>query len=110
MKNECPESISVGDTKYIREDLIQQQIVPKGDRAVVVVDRGWIWAGDVEDIGDAIRLTRALWVFRWESIGFDGVIKDPKHKSVQIKPMPQPVEIPKGSVIFRIAVPQHWGL
>ena len=36
------------------------------NRAVVVVDRGWIFAGDVHRENGRIRLTRAVWVFRSE--------------------------------------------
>ena len=44
-----------------------------GNRAVVVVDRGWIFAGDIRRENGRIYLTRAVWVFRWEAIGFNGV-------------------------------------
>jgi len=83
---------------------------PSGNRAVVIVDRGWIFAGDVEEMDDRLILTRPVWVFKWESIGFDGVIKDPKDKRVTLKPMDNPVEIPKGSEILSVAVHDSWGL
>lgn len=38
-------TIKIDDVTYIREDAVQQK--PAGNRAVVVVDRGWIFAGDV---------------------------------------------------------------
>lgn len=106
----CPESISVGDTKYIREDLIPDK--PTGNRAVVVVDRGWIFAGDVTE-GDGtgnITLTRAVHVSKWTQIGFDGMVKDPKSLNVTLRPLKHSVQIPEGSEIFRIPVPNDWGL
>ena len=81
-----------------------------GNRAVVVVDRGWIFAGDVTRENGRIRLDRAVWIFRWESIGFDGVIANPKHKSATIKPMPNGVEIPSGAEVFCVPVADNWGL
>jgi hypothetical protein len=81
-----------------------------GNRAVVVVDRGWIFAGDVTRENGRIRLDRAVWIFRWESIGFDGVIANPKHKSATIKPMPNGVEIPSGAEVFCVPVSDDWGL
>jgi len=81
-----------------------------GNRAVVVVDRGWIFAGDVTRENGRIRLDRAVWIFRWESIGFDGVIANPKHKSATIKPMPNGVEIPSGAEVFCVPVADDWGL
>lgn len=83
---------------------------PATCRAVVVVDRGWIFAGDVHEENGRIRLTRAVWVFRWESIGFDGVIADPKSSKVVLKTMPSYVDIPSDAEVFRIPVDSEWGL
>lgn len=79
-------------------------------RAVVVVDRGWIFAGDVTRANGRIILDRAVWVFRWESIGFDGVIADPKSEHVTLRKMDNKVEIPEASEIFCIQVAADWGL
>ena len=81
-----------------------------GTRAVVVVDRGWIFAGDVTRENGRIRLDNAVWVFSWESIGFDGVIKNPKSGKVTIKPMPNGDDIPEGAEIFLVPVEDGWGL
>lgn len=81
--------------------------VQRGNRAVVVVDRGWIFAGDVHEADGRIRLTRAVWVFRWESVGFAAVIKDPAH--ADIRPIDD-VDLPAGAEIFRIPVHESWGL
>lgn len=104
MKN-CPQSIVIDGVTYT-----PQEARPAGNRAVVVVDQGWIWAGDVEQKDGYIILTRAVWVFRWEGIGFDGVIADPKSKSATLKRMANPVQIPDGSEIFRVPVSSDWGL
>ena len=85
-----------------------RSVESKGKRAVVVVDRGWIFAGDVEENGDRIILSNAVWVFRWSSIGFNGVLSDPK--KADIKKMDHNIEIPKASEIFRIPVADGWGL
>jgi len=83
---------------------------PAGTRAVVVVDRGWIFAGDVTRENGRIRLDRAVWLFRWESVGFDGVIADPKSENVDIRPMPNGVDLPEGAEIFLVPVDDSWGL
>lgn len=101
-----PEVITIDDVKYIRADSQK----PTGDRAVVVVDRGWIFAGDVTRKDGRIYLDRAVWVFRWESIGFDAVIKDPKNSKVTLRKMSNPVEVPQASEIFSIPVESNWGL
>jgi len=81
-----------------------------GTRAVVVVDRGWIFAGDVTREGNRIFLDNAVWVFRWESIGFDGVIANPKDKNVTLRKMKNRVEIPAQSEIFSVPVSGDWGV
>lgn len=78
-----------------------------GTRAVVVVDRGWIFAGDVTRKGGRIQLSRAVWVFRWESCGFAKVIEDPSMADIR---KISDVNIPEQSEIFCIAVSDSWGL
>lgn len=96
--------IVVDGVTYVREQ-------PRpGKRAVVVVDRGWIFAGDVERKDGRIRITRALWVFRWESVGFDGVLKDPASKQVTIKKLDHDVDLPADAEVFSVPVEDTWGL
>jgi aspartokinase-like uncharacterized kinase len=104
----APESITIDLIKYIRADLCQQQAT--GDRAIVVVDRGWIFAGDVTKTDTEITLSRAVHVFKWESIGFDGMVKDPKSSKVTLRKMNNEIKIPLASVIFLVPVDQNWGL
>jgi hypothetical protein len=80
---------------------------PAGSRAVVVVDRGWIFAGDATRENGRIYLSNAVWVFRWESVGFAKVIEDPS--KADIRPIAD-VDIPDGAEIFCIPVSDNWGL
>lgn len=80
-----------------------------GTRAVVVVDRGWIFAGDVTRENGRIRLSRALHVFRWESIGFSGMIGSPKNAKADLRPIAD-VDMPEGAEIFCVPVAKDWGL
>ena len=82
---------------------------PKGPRAVVVVDRGWIFAGDVTRKDGRILISRALHVFKWESIGFAGMVDNPKKAKADLRRMAD-VDIPEGSEIFCVPVPDDWGL
>jgi hypothetical protein len=81
-----------------------------GSRAIVVVDRGWIFAGDVTEKDGRIKLSRVVWVFSWESIGFDGVVADPKSSKVTIRKLDNEVDIPKDAEVFRVSVSDSWGL
>ena len=80
-----------------------------GNRAVVVVDRGWIFAGDVTRENGRIRLSRALHVFKWEGAGFSGMIDNPKKAKADLRPVAD-VDIPEGAEIFCVPVTAEWGL
>ncbi|MGE8141789.1 hypothetical protein ACQKOE_07425 [Novosphingobium sp. NPDC080210] len=82
---------------------------PTGTRAVVVVDRGWIFAGDVTREDGRIRLANALHVFKWESIGFAGMIADPKAAKADLREIAN-VDIPAGAEVFCVPVGDNWGL
>jgi len=97
------EKIVVDGVEYVRA-------APNGDRAVVVVDRGWIFAGDVTQENGRIYLDRAVWVFRWESIGFAAVVANPNQKGVDIRPVSTRVDIPEGAEVFRLPVHPEWGI
>ena len=105
-------SLEINGIVYVPQEQASARTLPSGNRNVVVVDRGWIFAGDTffkEDRQEFV-LSNAVWVFKWDSIGFDGVIKDPKSSKATIRKMDKPVVIPKGSVIFKIPVDCGWGL
>jgi hypothetical protein len=101
-----PSTISINGVDYVRADSIPA-LKPNGNRAVVVVDRGWIFAGDVTRESGRIKLSRAVWVFRWESCGFSKVIEDPT--KADIRPMAD-VDVPEGAEIFCVPVDEQWGL
>ena len=80
-----------------------------GTRAVVVVDRGWIFAGDVTRKDGRILLTNALHVFKWEALGFSGMIDNPKEAQADLRFIAD-VDIPAGAEVFCVPVPDGWGL
>lgn len=84
-------------------------IKANGNRAVVVVDRGWIFAGDVTRENGRIRLSRALHVFKWESLGFAAMVGSPKKAKADLRPVAD-VDIPEGAEIFCVPVSAEWGL
>lgn len=101
-------TININGIEYIAVSEVQPRIT--GNRAVVVVDRGWIFAGDVTRENGRIKIDRAVHVFRWDSIGFDGVIANPKSSKVTLKPIPNGVDLPEGAEIFCVPVSDDWGL
>lgn len=77
-----------------------------GTRAVVVVDRGWIFAGDVTRGNGRIKIARAIHVFKWQSIGFAEMVETEK---ADLRPIAD-VDMPDGAEIFCISVHDKWGL
>jgi len=100
-----PETIMIDEVKYVRADSVVQP--PKGNRAIIVVDRGWIFAGDVTRENGRIKLSRALHVFKWESVGFAGMIESTKKADLR---KISDVDIPEDAEIFCVPVSLDWGL
>jgi hypothetical protein len=100
-----PNTITIDNVKYIREDSVVQK--PNGNRAIIVVDRGWIFAGDVNRENGRIKLSRALHVFKWESVGFAGMIENTKKADLR---KIADVDIPEDAEIFCVPVSASWGL
>jgi hypothetical protein len=84
--------------------------LPNGNRHVVVVDRGWIFAGDVTDKDGRIYIDRAVWVFGWQSVGFAAVVADPRKSKADIRPLTTRVDLPADAELFRLPVAADWGL
>ena len=97
------ESITINGVEYV-----PASSKPTGTRAVVVVDRGWIFAGDVTRDNGRIRLANALHIFRWENVGFAGVIADPKSGNADLRPIAD-VDIPEAAEVFCVPVSDEWG-
>lgn len=103
MNNE--RTVIINGDIYYKADFLPKPIT--GTRAIVVVDRGWIFAGDVTRENGRIRLSRALHVFKWESVGFAGIIEHTE--KADLRPISD-VDIPEGAEIFCVPVPDNWGL
>lgn len=97
------DKIEINGETYVREKR-------KGTRYVVVLDRGWIVAGDVDECNGRLYITRAVHVDGWDSVGLTGMIADPKSSKVRLRPAPNGFEAPADSEIFRISVEDSWGL
>lgn len=110
-----PNTIAIDGVQYVRADSIDATPPVSGSRVVLVVDRGWIFAGDVDpddegEDGTTIVLKRALHVRSWDSVGFDGMLANPTGGKVVLKKLPGEVRVPYGSEIFRVPVADNWGL
>jgi hypothetical protein len=102
--------LEINGVRYVPETAVGPAALPAGDRAVFVIDRGFIYAGDWSLSDGEYTLANAVNLRRYESIGFEGVIANPKSANATIVAMPYPVIVPSGSVLFRVPVPLGWGL
>lgn len=103
------EKLTINGEEYVKVSSLPPT-PPAGPRAVVIVDRGWVFAGDVTEQNGRIYLDRAVHVFRWEGIGFPAMVANPKQRGVDIRPMSSRVDIPAGSEVYRVPVGSEWGL
>jgi hypothetical protein len=101
------EKIIINGVEYVPAAMQQ---LHSGTRAVVVVDRGWIFAGDVSEENGRIYLDRAVWVFRWERVGFAAVVANPEASGADLRPLSTRVDLPSGSEVFRLPVAADWGM
>ena len=110
MKDAEIETIEINGKRYIPADSATAAPIP-GKRFVLVLDRGWIVAGDVTtEANGRIKLTRVVQIDHWQEIGFDGMIADPKTSKTKLRPIPNTFDIPADSELFRVAVADTWGL
>jgi hypothetical protein len=104
----APNTIKIDDVEYVRRDQIPAPpAAPVGTRAVIVVDRGWVFAGDVTRENGRIRLSRAVHVLKWVSVGFAGMLEDTAKATLANV---ADVDIPEGAEIFAVPVHDAWGL
>jgi len=108
--NDILQVIEINGVRYVPEPVASPAALPVGNRSVFVIDRGFIYAGDWSLSNEGYTLINAVNLRRYESIGFEGVLADPKSSKATIVPIPYPVIVPVGSVLFMIPVPQGWGL
>ena len=79
-------------------------------RAIVVVDRGWIFAGDVTDKNGRVLLANAVHVFKLVVNWFSRIVDEWNSGYVDVRRLSAPVDLPVESELFRIPVPAGWGL
>lgn len=104
------QSLEINGVTYVPETAAGPAALPKGNRAVFVIDRGFIYAGDWSISDGQYTLANAVNLRSYESIGFEGVLANPQSSKATIVVIPYPVIVPAGSVLFWIPVPQGWGL
>ena len=102
--------ITINGVKYFK----QQEDGECLGRHLVVIDRGWIYAGDLYEADTRLILKRPVLIVQITSISFAGIIELSKNRAnVDYRPHNKensPVNVPKFSEIFRVKVDENWGL
>lgn len=104
-----PKTIKIDNDEYVRKSDIPH-IQPNGNRCVLVVSSGWMFAGDVTEENGRIKLTRAVHIKRFRGCWFNGMISAPESDEVELAQLPEGVDVPKEAELFRVPVHNDWGL
>jgi hypothetical protein len=107
--NQTIETIKINGIDYVRADAVSAPL-PNGNRVVLVVDRGWIFAGDLTEEDGRIYLDRAVHVLSWQTGGFATLCSDPKAAGAKLTKLSSRVDVPEGAEVFRVPVSDSWGL
>ena len=60
-----PETITIDDVKYIRADSVNDASKYEGDIKIVVLDRGFVYVGNVEETDNFIIIRNAKNIRAW---------------------------------------------
>lgn len=105
-------TIEINGVTYVRQDSIPPGRT-LGNRVVAVLDRGWIFAGDLEESESRVTLHRAVQVRKWAG-GFENFVSPDgwKFNGAVVSPMANGgvVEYPIAAELFRVPVDANWGL
>lgn len=99
------------NAKYIEVDGVryvpQEDKEPSGPRHLLIVDRGWVFCGDLSEADGRIKLERAVMVRSW-SKGLEALTQSAANAKVEL--LAAPVDVPAEAELFRIPVDESWGL
>ena len=80
----------------------------EGDRHLVVLDRGWIFCGNLTRTDDGVNtLTDCVNVRKWSSGGFGGLTTDPKGSGAVCDSC-APIRFRDSAMILAVPVPENW--
>ena len=97
----CDNRIVINGEEYVKVN------AASGNRAIVVIDRGWVFAGNVTRKNGRILISDAVHVFTWKN-GFAQLCEDPKKACADLRKVPD-VDVPGQSEIYSVPVSDKWG-
>ena len=85
----------------------KSDVTPDGCRHVLVLDKGFIFVGNIEDRDGRIYVTNCHNLRRWNSGGFGGALADPKGSGVELDKC-VPFSVPARVEIGRFPISEEW--
>jgi hypothetical protein len=80
----------------------------KGDKHIVVLDRGWIFAGDLsQDDAGIYTLTNAVNIRKWSQGGFGALSKSAKEAGATLDGC-APIRFHRSALIFAVPISGGW--
>ena len=80
---------------------------PTGSRCIVVLDRGWIFVGNLSTDGGVSTLSSAANIRKWGSGGFGGLTADPKGAGAVLDQC-EDITFDERAPLFCVPVPEDW--
>ncbi|MCP4539849.1 MAG: hypothetical protein GY832_22140 [Chloroflexi bacterium] len=79
----------------------------EGDRHIVVLDRGWIFVGNLSLTEDVYTLTNAVNIRKWEKGGFGALSKSREAAGATLDSC-EPIRFAKGAPLFVVPIQEDW--
>lgn len=80
----------------------------EGDRHIVVLDRGWIFCGNLTRTEDGVNtLTNVVNIRKWVRNGFGGLTTDPKAAGMECDECAA-IRFRDSALMFAVPVPENW--
>lgn len=79
------------------------------ERYLIVLDTGWIFAGNILEQDNRVELHNAIMLVNWNKCSFNEIISNPNKSNVTLQKVSSVIDFPKESEIFRVPIPHNWG-
>jgi len=97
-----PETIKIDEIEYVRKDSVRPVT---GTRKIMVLDRGWIFVGNVTTENGKTTIGRCKNIRYWKSGGFGGLTKS---SAAAVLDDCADIIIDEGSEILAVPVGEDW--
>ena len=101
------DSVFIGKVEYIRKDKIQSKPEYKGKVKIVILQRGWVFVGKMEEDGDNRLLHNASIIRNWGTTKGLGELSEGPTSNTKLDKCSGIVEFDKLTVVATIACDEN---